>query len=95
MLAQKSTVAGKQAARLLATPAVSARSAARAFKPCASASATAVARAGRPAPSGRRGQSVQTEAVARPSVYFFGFGGDDDDYEEHYTVMKVQSERLA
>eukprot|EP00198_Chlamydomonas_reinhardtii_P012775 XP_001702112.1 membrane protein [Chlamydomonas reinhardtii] len=91
MLAQKNGVVCKQQARLLSTPAVSARSAARAFKPCDSASAgPAAVCASRPAHSGRRGQSIQTEAVARPSVYFFGFGGDDEDYEENYTVMKVQ-----
>ncbi|KAG2423139.1 hypothetical protein HXX76_015524 [Chlamydomonas incerta] len=91
MLAQKSGVVSKQQARcLLATPAVSARSAARTFKPCASASAAAAVRVARPQHSGRRGQCIQTEAVARPSVYFFGFGGDDEDYDENYTVMKVQ-----
>ncbi|KXZ42946.1 hypothetical protein GPECTOR_110g239 [Gonium pectorale] len=31
------------------------------------------------------------EAVSRPSVYFFGFGGGDDDvYDEEYTVVKLQ-----
>ncbi|EFJ45118.1 hypothetical protein VOLCADRAFT_121219 [Volvox carteri f. nagariensis] len=70
-------------------PAFSRRLAPHSFKPCSKPSSPARWQAATTRPHIER-QSIRAQAVARPSVYFFGFGGDDEDYEEEYTVMKVQ-----
>lgn len=70
-------------------PAFCHRTAPCAFRSSGPASAPALPQANAAYAQPRRSAAARLQAVARPSVMFFNFG-DDDDYEEHYTVLKVQ-----
>ncbi|GLI60741.1 hypothetical protein VaNZ11_002969 [Volvox africanus] len=71
-------------------PAFSQRISPHAFKPCTRSNSPALRQDSVTRHLAER-ESVRTQAVTRPSVFFFGFGGDDDDgYDEEYTVIKVQ-----
>ncbi|GFR44830.1 hypothetical protein Agub_g6171, partial [Astrephomene gubernaculifera] len=89
-VAQRSTLRQQQKAVSVA-PAFSQRTFPHSFKPhCKSLTSSRT-----PTAAFRRHESRAAvrppQAVARPSVFFFNFGGDEeDDYEEEYTVLKVQ-----
>ncbi|GIL80957.1 hypothetical protein Vretimale_9337 [Volvox reticuliferus] len=72
-----------------ATAAVSQRISPHSINPCARFNPPALRQAWVTRRLAER-ESIRPQAVARPSVFFFGFGGDDDGYEEDYTVVKVQ-----
>ncbi|KAG2484725.1 hypothetical protein HYH03_016472 [Edaphochlamys debaryana] len=85
---QRSTLGARREASGRLAPAFSTRRSPVSFRPCAQANPAATPRQA-VSTVAKRGASIRTEAVSRPGVYFFGFGGDDD-YEETYTVLKVQ-----
>ncbi|GLC56409.1 hypothetical protein PLESTB_001101800 [Pleodorina starrii] len=87
-LAQRNASRSRHQAAHLA-PAFSRLISPQSFKSCAKSSSPALRQAPGPRSLAER-ESVRAQAVSRPSVFFFGFGGDDEEYEEEYTVMKVQ-----
>ncbi|PNH12171.1 hypothetical protein TSOC_000944 [Tetrabaena socialis] len=85
--AQRSSLAARQEA-VRAAPAFSHRVAPQSFKHCGKLSPSCMGGAARRVHLPRAPTRLQ--AGVRPSICLFSFGADDDEYEEDYTVLKVQ-----